>query len=257
MTRPLIAVVLVAAIGTTGASVIAAQRGGGRGPAPSGRAAAPIDPTGTWVSLVTDDWRWRMMTPPKGDVLFLPVNAAARKVADAWDPAKDQAAGEQCKAYGAPGLMALPGRLRISWDNDATLKIETDTGMQTRLFHFSEAQSARSEPSWQGRSVANWELPGGGRGRRGAGGPPTAGQLKVVTTSLRPGYFRKNGVPYSGNAVLTEYYVVLREDRGDEYLAITRILDDPAYLTEPYVRTVQFKKERDASGWKPTPCSAR
>ena len=237
-------------------SEVEGQQRGGRGVPPTARAAAPIDLTGMWVSLVTDDWRWRMVTPPKGDVLYLPVNAEARKVAEAWDPARDEAAGEQCKGYGAPGVMPLPGRLRISWENDTTLKIETDTGQQTRRFFFAGAQAQRGAPSLQGYSEAAWEGAGGGRGRRG-GGPPGAGALSVVTTNLRPGYFRKNGVPYSGNAVLTEYFALLREDDGNQYLAITRILEDMQYLTQPFVRTIQFKKQSDETGWNPTACSAR
>ena len=156
----------------------AAQEGRGRGEAPTPRAAAPIDLTGYWVSLVTDDWRWRMVTPPKGDILYLPVNDAGRKAADAWDPAKDEAAGEACRAYGAGSIMHLPGRLHITWDNDTTLKLETDTGQQTRRFYFPGAQAQRGEPSLQGYSEAVWEV-AGGRGRRG--GAPGAGGLKVVT----------------------------------------------------------------------------
>ena len=98
------------------------QGRGGRGqapaePPPAPRAAAPIDLTGYWVSVVTEDWRWRMVTPPKGDYASIPINAEAKKVADAWDAAKD-AAGDQCKAYGAPGLMRLPTRLHITWQDD-------------------------------------------------------------------------------------------------------------------------------------------
>ena len=102
-------IVLVVAVGAS-VSLDAQRRGGApQGPPPPPRAAAAIDVTGYWVSLVTDDWRWRVVTPPKGDVLYLPVNAEGRRVADAWDPAKDAAAGEQCRAYGAGGLMHLPG----------------------------------------------------------------------------------------------------------------------------------------------------
>jgi hypothetical protein len=246
--RPAPTVAVIVALGI----VATAQAQGGRGQAPpTPRAAAPIDLTGMWVSLVTDDWRWRMMTPPKGDVLYLPVNAEGRKVAEAWDPARDEAAGEQCKAYGAPGLMALPGRLRIAWDNDTTLKIEADTGTQTRLLHFGGARTAGGA-TLQGYSAAEWDVRGGRRG-----GGARAGQLKVVTTRLKPGYFRKNGVPYGANAVLTEYYARLTEDNGDQYLVITRLLEDPQYLTGPYVRSVQFKRQNDATGWNPTPCSAR
>ncbi len=238
----------------------AAQRGGRggqpAGPAPTPKAAAPIDISGYWVSLVTDDWRWRMVTPPKGDALYLPVNPEGRRVAEAWDPAKDEAAGDQCKGYAAPSIMHLPGRLHITWDNDTTLKVEADAGTQTRVFHFGGAAPSAADASWQGYSAAQWEMDGGG-GRRGrAGPPPKHGSLKVVTTRLKPGYFRKNGVPYGANAVLTEYFTTLT-DEGVDYLVVTNFLEDPQYLAQPYVRTVQFKRQADAKGWNPTACSAR
>jgi hypothetical protein len=111
-------------------------RGGPPAPPANARQAAPVDLTGNWVSVVTEDWRFRMMTPRKGEVIGLPVTPAARAAADAWDPAKEKAAGLQCKAYGAPMLMRNPGRAQISWQDDNTLKIDYDTGQQTRLLHF-------------------------------------------------------------------------------------------------------------------------
>jgi hypothetical protein len=243
----------------------AQQPAGGRGgrgqqaaAPPSARAAAPIDLTGQWVSLVTDDWRWRVVIPPKGDVLYLPVNDAARKVAEAWDPDRDRAAGEACRAYGAGGIMHLPGRLRISWETDTTLKLETDTGQQTRLFHFGGATPPAGQPTWQGFSVAAWELPGGGRGGRGRGGAAGTARpgssMRVTTTRMRPGYYRRNGVPYGASASMTEWFTMLTEPDGNTYLVVTKILEDPEYITGAYVRTVQFKKETGTSGWTPTPC---
>ena len=233
-------------------------RGGPPGPAPGGRAQAPYDITGYWVALVTDDWRYRMLTPPKGNADYVPVTPAARKVMDAWDPARDETAGEACRGYGAGGVMRLPGRIRISWVDDNTLKLETDAGTQTRLFRFGAAASATATapaaPDWQGTSTARWAFPPGqGRGR---GPAPTTGQLVVTTTGLRPGYVRKNGIPYSANAVITENFVRLA-DEGDEFLAVTTTVDDPLYFAPPYIKTYEFKKQRDASGWNPTPCSAR
>src|SRR5215831_18767408 len=203
------------------------------------RAISPIDLTGNWVSIVTEDWRFRMVTPPKGDYASVPLNAAARAVADKWDPAADEAAGNACKSYGAANIMRTPGRLHISWQDDSTLKIETDAGQQTRLLHFTPATgsaqpAANAEPSWQGYSQATWELagvtPGAGGGRGGggggggrgaaAGGPPPAargGSLKVVTTHLKEGYLRKNGVPYSDNTVVTEYFDRHNESNGDQW----------------------------------------
>ena len=233
-----------------------AGRGGPGAPqAPAnGRAQAPFDLSGYWVSMVTDDWRYRMLTPPKGNADYIQVNAEARKVMDAWDPAKDEASGEACRGYGAGGIMRLPSRLHITWDDDNTMKMDIDTGTQTRRFVFGGVPAA-SEPSWQGSSSARWMFPPGARGR-GAERPST-GQLVVTTTRMRPGYVRKNGIPYSANATFTEYYVRLVDDDGQEYLAVTTIVDDPQYLALPYIKTYEFKKQRDATGWNPTPCSAK
>ena len=240
---------------------VTAQRGpqGNRGGTPpTGRTAAPYDITGYWVSLVTDDWRYRMLTPPKGNVDCLPVNADARQATLKWDPAKDQASGEQCRAYGAGGVMRPPGRLHITWENDNTLRVETDAGTQTRRFQFGDPPAPTGAPTWQGHSLARWEFPPVARGRD-SGGPGGAGrgQLKVSTTRLRAGYMRKNGVPYGLNATITEYFLRLVDNTGQEYLAVTTMLDDPQYLQQPYVKTYEFKKQRDATGWSPTPCSAR
>jgi hypothetical protein len=267
--RVLSAVSACAVIGAISVSGVLAQRGGGppavvRAP----RAAAPIDLTGYWVSIVTQDWRWRMVTPAKGDYQYIPMNLASKTIADAWDPAKDEAAGEQCKSYGAPTLMSVPGRVHITWQDDSTLKVDTDAGMQTRLLHFGESQAARAAaPTWQGDSIAQWQTP---RPNvpimlrpvdRTAGGapprPPAGGSLKVVTTHLRPGYLRKNGVPYSASTVLTEYWDLFKRPNGDQWLTITTQIEDPIYLSQPRVIGLQFRKEPDGAKWDPTPCSAR
>jgi hypothetical protein len=248
---------------------VAGQRGGG--PPQTPRAAAPIDVTGYWVSVVSEDWRFRMVTPPKGDFQNVPVTPEAVRVANAWDPAADERAGNQCRSYGAPAIMRVPGRLHITWVDDNTIQLETDAGMQKRLFRFGAAATPSAAPSWQGLSIASWDLPGAGGpggGGPGAGGPPPAGgrgaggannpingSLKVLTTRLRPGYLRKNGIPYSENAVLTEYFDVVTE-RGTPWLVVTSVVDDPKYLQQPFVLSTQFKKQSDATGWDPTPCSS-
>src|SRR6478736_6684585 len=96
----------------------ATATGRGQQPPATPRAAAPQDLTGMWVAIITEDWRFRMVTPPKGDFASVPLNPEGRRVGNAWDRAKDIAAGEQCKVFGAPGLMRMPTRLRISWEND-------------------------------------------------------------------------------------------------------------------------------------------
>lgn len=239
------------------AIVNAQGRGPGRGgPPPTPRAAAPVDLTGYWVSIVTEDWLWRMVTPRKGDYTSVPLNPEGRKVADAWDPAKDEAAGEQCKAYGPPGLIRLPGRLHIVWDSDTVLRVDADAGTQTRTLRFGAPPQAGAPPL-QGYSVALWEtMPSPGLfGPPGQGAP--TGALKVVTTNMRSGYLRKNGVPYSEQAVLTEYYNATRESNGDQWLFVTSILDDPKYLSQQFITSTHFKKEANASKWNPTPCTSR
>jgi hypothetical protein len=259
-------VAVVIAIGFAGR--VDAQRGGGAaGPPRAPRAAAPIDLTGYWVSLVTQDWRWRMVTPAKGDYQGIPITPEARKVADAWDPAKDEAAGEQCKSYGAPALMSVPGRLHITWEDDNTLKVETDAGTQTRLLHFGDYQAPpNTARSWQGVSVARWLTPGGNiplqlrPADRSAGTPsvrPTGGSLRVVTTNLRAGYLRKNGVPYSENAEMTEHWDLYKRPNGEEVLTITTEVVDSQYLRGSRLVAPPFKKEPDGSKWDPTPCNAR
>jgi hypothetical protein len=237
-------------------TTVTAQRGAaGRGAPATARAAAPIDLTGQWVSVVTEDWRWRMVTPPKGDYASVPLNAAATKVADAWDPTRDTSAGEQCRAYGAAAIMRMPGRIRISWADDNTLKIETEAGTQTRQLEFGGSAPAGA-PTWQGTSIAVWQPAGGGGNRRGGGAPPRGGSLRVVTTNMRPGYLRKNGVPYSANARLTEYINRTTESNGDSWLIVTTLVEDPQYLTSRFVTSSHFKKVAEGSAWTPTPCSA-
>jgi hypothetical protein len=267
-----------------------------RQPPRSARESALVELTGNWVAQATEDWRWRMITPPKGDYASVPLNAAGRAVADSWDLAKDVAAGEQCRAFGAGGIMRQPTRLKIAWAGDDTLRVETDAGEQTRLFQFDKASGSAPTRTWQGDSAAEWlgpppvaglfglgaALPPGfgeaaprnkppepateaappvrgaaaSAARPGLRGPGSGlgGSLKVVTTNLRAGYLRKNGVPYSEATVITEYY-----DRvsmfGNDYLQVVVIVDDPTYLAGPFVVSSHFKRESDDSKWDPAPCA--
>jgi hypothetical protein len=269
MQSELVQRVLVTVLSLAAAAPLVAQQGRGAGggqaqPPPSPQAAAPVDLTGYWVSIVTEDWRWRMVTPPKGDYASLEnlMTPAARKVADAWDPSEDGS----CLAYGAAGLMRMPTRLHITWDGEHTLLIETDAGQQTRrlLFDRSVAPGSRS---LQGLSIAEWQPfparrgggPGGGDGAAagGRGGPaeaPRGGSLKIVTTNLSGGWLRRNGVPYSTETTMTEY--VDRFSPGDEWLVVTTIVSDPQYLTQDFITSTHFRREADgATKWDPTPCT--
>ena len=110
------------------------------------RMAAPFDPTGYWVAIISEDWRWRMITPAKGDFPSIPMNLDAQRVAEAWDPAKDEKAGEACKAYGAPGLIRGPVRMHITWQDDQTLKVDAPRQARTQPRQPSGAPQQPARP---------------------------------------------------------------------------------------------------------------
>ena len=249
-----VAAVLLVVIATP--SFVGAQ-GLASAAAQTGKEAALIELTGYWVSIVDEDWRWRMVTPAKGDYASIPLNAEGKKVADSWDLAKDEAEGNQCRAYGAAGIMRLPTRLHITWKDDNTLRIDSDAGMQSRFLHFDGPQWAGGETTWQGDSAAEWEKQSQGNGfgaRSGGPVPGKGGTLHVVTMHMRPGYYRKNGVPYSQNAVLTEYFNRMEVDNRS-YLIVLTVVRDPTYLKEDFITSEQFLREPDNSKWHPTPCT--
>jgi hypothetical protein len=278
----------------------AAQAQAGRGgPPPTAKASAPIDLTGYWTSVITEDYRLRMLTAPKGDFGVGPPGAVARpgtgayglgpnpslggsipyktkgaQAAMQWDPVKDESEGNQCKAYGAPGVMRQPTHLHISWEDDNTLKVEADAGTQTRFFHFmpppqggqmSYVAGIYTPPeapkfdaprgtaaSWQGYSVAMWTTMGGDRENY-----ERSGSLKVVTSRLKPGYYWRNGVPYTEDALLTEHFRTLKLPDGGTWIILVQIVDDPEYLTQSFIVNYHFKKLPDGSQWNPTACLTR
>ena len=243
---------------------------GTRAAEPAGAAAAPkptpeaqtprgFDLPGYWVSIVTQNWRFRMVVPGKGEYVEIPINLKAKQFADAWNPAADEAAGKQCEAYGAAAIMRVPERLHVSWQDANDLRVDTDAGMQTRVLHFAPSAADASAPaSWQGYSVAHWET------HRAAGPPGPAGAaqaqreyggMQVMTNHMLPGLLRKNGIPYSDKAQMSEYWEVNGEPDGDQWLTVTTELTDPEYLQTAFYFTSIFQKEPDGSKWDPTPCS--
>ncbi len=222
-------------------------------PLPKGPPAWASELQGYWGSVISQNWRLRMVTPPKGDYVGIPLTAAAKAIADEWDPARDTAEGLQCKSYGAATIMTLPEHLHIAWQNEKTLKMDIDAGTQTRLFHFDDAAPADGPPSWQGQSAATWVLR-----HTPDFAPPNANAryLQVRTNHMLAGYLRKNGVPYSANALLTEDYDLVHAPGGETWLIVTTTVTDPLYLDYPLPLSAIFKKLPDGSHWDPTPCSA-
>ncbi len=254
--------IIIASAALLAAGVCVSARAQSKDPEPqpilTAKAAAPVDLTGYWVSVVNTDWRWRMLTPAKGDFNMMPLTPEAKQVGNDWDPARDEAAGQQCRAYGAAGLMRIPTRLHISWKDGNTLEVQTDAGKQIRLLHFGPLQSSpgTGQATWQGESAASWNNPATGASASDKD-PSTVGSLHVVTTRMRAGYLRKNGVPYSANAVLTEDWDTMKEPDGTDWIVITTSVADPVYLQMPWMTSPVFERERNGSKWDPTPCAAK
>lgn len=230
-----------------------AQGGQGRGGPPpgaaaaqTGKAAAPVDLTGYWVSIVTEDWIERMSpdSPPSGTGGARGLGGLRGQAAPAIDKP------EPCRVYGAAGSLRVPGRLHITWADDNTLKIEMDAGTQTRLLHFNSTAAPPGEKTLQGYSAATWEVAGAGRGGRGVPAARPWGSLNVVTTGLKGGYLLSSRSSYSDNAVLTEYFSK-HSDFGVEYFTVTAFIQDGAATR---ATSSTFKKEASAAKFKPSAC---
>jgi hypothetical protein len=223
-------------------------------PTRSPQDSALIDITGQWVAVVDEDWLWRMITPPAGDTASIPLNGAGRAFALAWDLQRDIAEDGLCRAFGPPGLIRRPGRLRISWEDEATLRLDFDAGTQTRRLQF-RPDAAPAERSRQGYSVASWYRQPQSRGVFGGANGNPGGTLQVRTTQMTAGYLRPNGVPYSENAVMKEYFNTFTlPGEGGSWLIVTTVIDDPEYLTTELIMSTQFRKENRRAGWNPRPC---
>ncbi len=263
--RPLMRAASFAATGLLVAAMVVsvgAQRGAGPAPggAPAAKAAAPVDLTGYWVSIVTEDWIERMSpsSPPSGTGGGgggFGGGGGGRGRGGAPAAAPTPASTDPCRAYGAGGSMRVPGRLNITWADDNTLKIDMDSGTQTRLLHFGQAP-APAQRTLQGHSVAAWDTGaragGFGGGGRGGAAPaaPRWGQLRVVTTNTTGGYLLSSRNSYGENAVITEYFMP-HQDVGAQYMTVVTSIEDGG---NPRIVSSTFKKEPDGSKFRPSAC---
>ncbi|HVG55304.1 MAG TPA: hypothetical protein VM846_12785 [Vicinamibacterales bacterium] len=255
---------LVLALGTACLLLAPVDAQRGAGPAGGGapqaaKAAAPVDITGYWVSIVTEDWIERMSpdSPPSGTGGggggFGGGGGGGRGRGGA-PAAAAPASTDPCRAYGAGGSMRVPGRLNITWADDNTLKVDMDSGTQTRLLHFGQTQ-APAQRTLQGHSIAAWDTGAraGGGGRGGAApAAPRWGQLRVVTTNTTGGYLLSSRNSYGENAVITEYFMP-HQDFGVQYLTVVTSIEEGG---NPRIVSSTFKKEPDGSKFKPAACEA-
>jgi hypothetical protein len=187
-------------------------------------AEAQIDLAGMWGQRFHEDSPERGGGPEIGDYTGLPVNDAARLRADSWTASKWTMPERQCEPHPADYGPRGPASLRIESVVDpisqdvAEWHVTIMWQLQRRIIYMDGRPhpSAHAQHSWQGFSTGEWEN----------------GMLKVTTTHLKEGWVRRNGLPRSDKATLTEYFI-----RNDDYLTLVTIVDDPVYLTEPLVRT--------------------
>ena len=207
---------------------------------------------GQWVSIVNEDWLWRMRVPEKGDFASIPYNELAAEAGETWD---ESMAGS-CLTYGAAGIMRQPLRFRIEWESDSVISLETDFGQQTRRFIFNEAAPVDTPLSLQGYSIASWEIDEpierGFFGSRERG--PQYGSLKVETSHLTAAWLRSNGAPVSDSATVTELFDIFKGPDGSEWMVATVIVHDPIYLNVDFITSSHFRRENESGTWDPRPC---
>jgi len=190
-------------------------------------AQAQVDLTGTWSPRYQEDFSERVPGPELGDYTGLPLTEGARRYAETWDPAEISLPEEQCRVHISPYIYRGPTNIAI-WDERDPVTREL-IAIKHRISTFDQERTiymdGRPHPpawaahTWMGFSTGQWQ-----------------GNMLVVTTShIKKGWLRRNGVPESDLATLTEYFV-----RTGEVLTRISAINDPVYLTEPLVKSEEF-----------------
>ena len=223
----------LASVVVVGAITPLVAQGGPRG---------PMDLSGEWAPLFHEDQLERIPGPDIGDYLGLPINEAARLHGDSWDASLLTLPEHQCKPHPADYSPRGPANLRI-WreiDHDTQDLIAIHTHISWQQPERTIWMDGRPHPpdyaahTWQGFSTGKWD----------------GDMLTVTTTHLKMGWIRRNGIPRSDKAVLTEHFV-----RHDNVLTLISVIDDPIYLSEPFVRTTNWAIDPHQQ-IAPYPCQA-
>ncbi len=208
-------------------------------PLGSGTAFAQADFTGVWQPRYHEDQPERIPGPELRDYLGLPINDAARQFADAWDPSRITLPEEQCRVHVSPYILRGPLNLRI-WEEKhpvtqelLSINMYSSTYEQTRTIYMDGRKhpGPNAAHTWMGFSTGHYE----------------GDMLVVETTHLKQGWVRRNGLPMSDQAKMTEYIV-----RNGDLMTHIMVLIDPVYLAEPLVKSTDFgrgPRELPAQTW--------
>jgi len=202
-------------------------------------AFAQADLSGIWQPRYHEDFPERIPGPELVDYLGLPINDAARHFAEAWDSSRITLPEEQCRVHVSPYIYRGPLNLRI-WDQKdpktqdlIAIKQYISTYEQTRTIYMDGRKhpGPNAAHTWMGFSTGHWD----------------GDTLVVETDHIKQGWVRRNGLPMSDQAHMTEYFV-----RNGDILTHIFVLVDPVYLAEPLVKSQDFvrsPRELPAQTW--------
>jgi hypothetical protein len=186
-----------------------------------------IDFSGEWAPRFYEDQPERVPGPELGDYLGLPINAAARMRADTWDASLLTLPEWQCRPHGADYIWRGPSNLTITKEVDpVTREITAFHAVWLRSVDRPVYLDNRPHPpeyanhTWAGFTTAKWD----------------GDMLTTYVTHMKEGYIRRNGVPRSDLATLTEHWI-----RHEDFLTVVTIVTDPVYLTEPFIRSTDYQ----------------
>src|SRR5579885_1414722 len=190
-------------------------------------ASAETDFSGDWAPRFYEDQPERVPGPELGDYLGLPINAAARMRADTWDASLLTLPEWQCRPHGADYIRRGPSNLTITKEVDpVTREITAFHAVWLRSVDRPVYLDNRPHPpesanhTWAGFTTAKGD----------------GDMLTTYVTHMKEGYIRRNGVPRSDLATLTEHWI-----RHEDFLTVVTIVTDPVYLTEPFIRSTDYQ----------------
>ncbi len=204
-------------------------------------AATGVDFTGEWAPRFHEDQPERVPGPELGDYLGIPINPAARMRGETWEASIQTLWEWQCRPHSADYIWRGPSPVRVSKEIDPVSRQVTAwhaewlRSVDRQIYMDGRPHPSESAPhTWAGFSTGRWE----------------GDMLTIKTTHLKEGYVRRNGLPRSDTATLTEHWMLY----GD-VLTVATIVYDPVYLTEPFIRTTDYELDLHQQN-PPYPCEA-
>ena len=200
-------------------------------------APAQILLSGDWLTLMHEDQPERAQGPDLGDYLGLPINDAARLRAESWDASRLTLQEHQCRVHIVPYIYFGPLQVRI-WEEK-----DPDTQQLIAIKHYISTYEQTRTIWMDGRPHPSEYAPHTFMGF--STGKFEGDMLTVETTHIKQGWLRRNGLPESDQAALTEHFI-----RHDRYMTHVTVLTDPVYLTAPLIKTQTFvMADRDPGNW--------